>query len=74
MEVENHNDSLTSFDILEPFEVSFVDDQGSLHIGNGPMPGNRFITGLHETNRFHFDAHHLNQALFALEIPEAPPP
>ena len=74
MEVENHNDSLTSFDILEPFEVSFVEDQRSLHIGNGPMPGNRFGICVDQTNRFHFDAHHQNQALLSLEMPEDPPP
>jgi hypothetical protein len=55
MEVENDNDSLPRFDILEPFEVSCVDDKRSLHIGDGPMPGNIFGIGVHETYGYHFD-------------------
>ena len=57
MEVEDHNDSLTSFDILEPFDVCFVDDHRSLHIGNRPMPGKLFSISVHNTYRFHFYAH-----------------
>ena len=56
MEVENHHDSLPRLDILKAFTVSFVDDKRSLHIGDGPMPGNPFSIGVHETYRFHFNA------------------
>ena len=55
MEVENHHDSLPSFDILQPFKVSPVNDKRALYIGDGPMPGNLFSMGVHETYRYHLD-------------------
>ena len=56
MEVENHHDSLPRFDVLQPFEVSPINDNGALHIRDGPMPGNLFSIGVHRTYRFHFNA------------------
>ena len=56
MEMENHHDSLPRFDILQPFEVSPVNDKRTLHIGDCPMPGNLFSIGVHQTYRFHINA------------------
>ena len=56
MEVENNNNSLPRLYILQPLEISRVDDNRALHIGDGPMPGNPFGIGVHETYRFHFNA------------------
>ena len=55
MKVENHHDSLSRFYILQPFEVSPINDKGALHTGDGPMPWKPFSIGVHETDRYHFD-------------------
>ena len=69
MEMENHHDSLSRLDIPQPFEVFCVDDKRALNIGDGPMPGNPFNIGAHETNRIHYNAQlhflHFSLAIFS---------
>ena len=57
VKVEDHDDALSRFDIFEPFQVFFVDDQLPLHVGDAPMTGDLFGIRVHEADRFQFDAH-----------------
>ena len=57
MEVEDHNNPLASFDIFDSFQVSVVNHQRSFHIGKRPLPGKLFGISVHNSYRFHSDAH-----------------
>jgi hypothetical protein len=64
MEMKDHYDTLAGFDIFNPLQVLPINDQGSFHLGDGPVPGNLLSISVDKTDGFHFNTH-INTSFFS---------